>query len=314
MNWGEIYNTARRALFNAGEIVRKSWALHFDPTPRDVNVSFYDENGELRTVAVPNLSLIKKRMWDDVNAAVGLWKRFLYVDVNGDDNNSGTASEPFRTIEKAISVIPTGGSGRIYLKGGQEHKLSNTITIENKHVTITCEPGTDAANYPTLTADPKIVNLSGNDYNFLPAFVVAGTLRIGWCKINVPAIQDSNIDLAPRERALVVPAYNNPWYGAPTISINYCQINLNKGFRLIDFHNWGGRSDLVSIQLWGNTIVINDTATPLIDFDYGIAGFYQNGNSLTDSSGNNLAWSDVISGIVKDSNGIPRNVVSNIIF
>ena len=58
MNWVEIYNTARRALFNAGEIVRKSWALHFDPTPRDINVSFYDETGNLTNVTIPNRAKI----------------------------------------------------------------------------------------------------------------------------------------------------------------------------------------------------------------------------------------------------------------
>jgi len=37
------------------------------------------------------------------------------------------------------------------------------------------------------------------------------------------------------------------------------------------------------------------------------------GCSILDSSGNTLTWGDVISGIVKDANGIPRNVVSNVV-
>ncbi len=314
LNLAEIQQKLDRLIQNMSEQNRRAYQIFYDPNPQDVTLPRLDENGNLVNVTIPNRAKIKAQMWDDVNAAVGLWKRFLYVDINGDDNNPGTQDAPFKTIDKAISAIPTGGSGRIYLRSGQEHKLSGTVTIENKHVDITCEPGIDPTNYPTLTADPEIVDINGTNFNFLPGFIVAGTLRINQCKINVPAVQNNSIDLAPRKRALIVPAYNNPWYGAPTISVNYCKINLNKGFRLIDFYNWGGRSDLASIQLYGNTIVINDTSTPLIDFCYGIAGFFQSSNTLTDQSGNSLAWSDVVSGILKDSNGIPRNIVSNIIF
>lgn len=118
MNWVEIYNTARRALFNAGEIVRKSWALHFDPVPRNVQVSFYDEHGELKTTTVPNLSKIKQHIWDDAQSAM---YKIVYVDQSkGSDNNEGSKNSPFKSIVRAVSSVPPGGSVKVILLSDYE--------------------------------------------------------------------------------------------------------------------------------------------------------------------------------------------------
>jgi len=58
MNWSELLTKANQTLFNAGQVVRNLWKLHFDPTPRDLQVSFYDEYGELKTVKIPNRAKI----------------------------------------------------------------------------------------------------------------------------------------------------------------------------------------------------------------------------------------------------------------
>ena len=49
-----------------------------------------------------------------------------YVATNGSDTNSGTLSSPFRTIEKAVSVVQPGQT--IYIRGGT-FNLTATIAI-----------------------------------------------------------------------------------------------------------------------------------------------------------------------------------------
>lgn len=49
-----------------------------------------------------------------------------YVDTNGSDSNNGTLQNPFKTIEKAVSVVQAGQT--IYIKGGT-YNLTSTITI-----------------------------------------------------------------------------------------------------------------------------------------------------------------------------------------
>jgi hypothetical protein len=49
-----------------------------------------------------------------------------YVALNGSDSNSGTISSPFRTIEKAVTVVRPGET--IYVRGGT-YNLTSTIVI-----------------------------------------------------------------------------------------------------------------------------------------------------------------------------------------
>ena len=57
-----------------------------------------------------------------VNVSAQPW----YVDTNGSDSNNGTLQNPFKTIEKAVSVVQAGQT--IYIKGGT-YNLTSTITI-----------------------------------------------------------------------------------------------------------------------------------------------------------------------------------------
>ncbi|MEG8946938.1 right-handed parallel beta-helix repeat-containing protein [Rosettibacter firmus] len=61
-----------------------------------------------------------------------------YVALNGDDNNPGTISQPFKTITKAISVAQPGDT--IYVRGGN-YKLTSTISIGSS------KSGTESKRY-----------------------------------------------------------------------------------------------------------------------------------------------------------------------
>lgn len=71
--------------------------------------------------------------------------------------------------------------------------------------------------------------------------------------------------------------------------------------------SWWGHWQQLMLTAYGT---FKDVSGTLLDFG-GSLILHDAGCSILDSSGNALSWGDVISGIVKDSNGIPRNVVSN---
>lgn len=63
-----------------------------------------------------------------------LWSQVVYVATNGSDSNSGTLSEPFKTIQKAADAI--GSNGTVYIREGRYHE---SVFIENNHPGITFE-------------------------------------------------------------------------------------------------------------------------------------------------------------------------------
>jgi hypothetical protein len=66
-----------------------------------------------------------------------------YVATTGSDSNAGTLSSPFKSIEKAVSVVK--GGETIYLRGGT-YNLTATITLsksgaENTVISVIAYPG-----------------------------------------------------------------------------------------------------------------------------------------------------------------------------
>ena len=121
---------------NAANVFRKMYDLHYNPNPLDVPFEYIDENGKKVTTTIKNQAGFRKKVWDDVGGALGQFNRKFYVDaVNGDDNNTGDSSHPFKTIQKAVDVIPITGVGNIYLKEGQTYDCKN-INFNFKHIII----------------------------------------------------------------------------------------------------------------------------------------------------------------------------------
>jgi len=156
INLAEIQQKVDRLLYNIAEQNRRAYQMFYDPTPQDVELPQLDENGNLITVTIPNRAKIKQQMWDDVNAATGLWSRIFYIDaVNGDDNNpgTGTSDAPFKTLAKAIESIPNGGTGVITLLS--DYTIPSRISTGNNK-TILIRGPLNASQDPiyTLRNDP----------------------------------------------------------------------------------------------------------------------------------------------------------------
>ena len=101
----------------------------YDNEPKLVSIIQKDANGNLFTKQVKNRGMIKKELWDDVGGALGQFSKIFYIDqLNGNDNNEGTADAPFKTIKKAIYATPLAGACDVFLIGDYYLKASENRT------------------------------------------------------------------------------------------------------------------------------------------------------------------------------------------
>ena len=83
-----------------------------------------------------------------------------YVDVTGDDANLGTASSPFRTIQKAVSVVRAGET--VFVKAGTyAENLNNVIPSGSSWSAAVTIKAYDVRNRPVIEAPSGSAGLDG---------------------------------------------------------------------------------------------------------------------------------------------------------
>jgi len=280
----------------------------FDSTPKDVSIQLKDSNGNIYTKTVANRGKFQKQVWDDVGGALGQFKRTFYVNAtNGDDNNDGSSANPFKTIKKACDSVPVGGHGSIWLAQNQTYFIDSDIYLYNKNIIIYATNsiienttyiftynGTDyTATYGFLPIMSRIMFLYGtirtanlltdNSGSVIPTFVVQGIIK-----------RDDHV------RAFVQTYGTNIELGDTDF------IRRSSGGNTVDLFMLSGSVNRIGANQ-DSYLIRNDRG----DFRFSTAGV-----SLgTERDGTtNLTWNSIISGIIKDANGVPRNIISNIVF
>ena len=224
-----------------------------------------------------------------------LMSRTFYVDqVNGDDGNDGSESAPFRTIKKAVGSVPFGGMGTIILASGQSFDIDYNVCVENKCVRIL----SNRDNHAILNFHSYVVEGYGNAvYQFI--LRRAGWLEFDGITINMPVKADSS------QNWYMFGAVRNDGYmlgSAFHIRFLYCDIDLNTdGCPLIS--NSGSSS--VNTFVWCS-ITTHSVGYVIYNIGEYLVGLCVSGVTIDDSN----YW---LNGIVRDANGTPRNVVSNLV-
>ncbi len=263
INLAEIQQKVDRMLYNIAEQNRRAYQLFYDPNPMDVELPQIDENGNLITVSIPNRAKIKKQMWDDVNAAVGLWDRTFYVDqINGNDNNPGTSDAPFKTLKKAIDSVPIGGNGVIYL-------LSNYTPAVEEYITPRC-------------LSINIIG-QGKDTTFLTIPPVGDSqdrLKLRCKPYKFFNISLLNLTLELQSTANPVNIYNRGFINIPQsgiafvgITLSNMKLILNSSFHFVSNYDAYYGGNFVDIKInWNTNVIINDTTGTARIVDFGIYG------------------------------------------
>jgi hypothetical protein len=248
----------------------------FDSIPKDVQVQVKDSNGNITTKTVANRGKFKKQLWDDVGGALGQFSKIFYVDaVNGDDNNNGSSAHPFKTLQKAVNSVPTGGYGNIVLNSDVDLDFIGYIYNKVLHFSLTGHK----------------INVLNDSTSMLYGFYNMGNSVFVFDGGN----NDGSTIVLPALQSDASNKTNHPTLiKKPTNGRSSSQINL----------------------VYKCGVELNDDGTyGLIETSYSSCFYNIDTNgTLTDNTGNNQTWADLVKFVVKDSNGVPRNVVSNIVF
>ena len=255
-----------------------------DSTPKTIEYQYKDANGDIQTKTIANRGEFKQQLWDDVGGALGQFNRTFYVDAtNGDDNNTGAGSAPLKTLDRAVQLTPA--MGRVSIN------LLNDYTIATRDLYWADRDIQLILNNYTITVQAYLNSSGVNEFprihNNKYIYVQNGTLTY--------ILADSSANVTTYAGRLAL-------FQGKSVLVTNVTVNIQNGGALL---NTG--------ELMLNNVTINTNSK-----GYAIMGDSQyNPNQkifLTQYNCTIDASSYWIRTMVKDSNGVPRNVVSNIVF
>ena len=245
-------------------------------------------------------------------------QRTYYVDqINGDDVNDGSSGSPFRTLQKAIDSVPDSGSAHIYLKNDYTLEYTERVFIGyNKEIHLVISPYILTTSYGT---SPSNSNYSRKGYfTITNAFL---EVHIGNGQIIVPE-NNTGKTIDPPSYGFFQVLYNTK--GTIAIKItstaggNWCEIHEGA---LIGCDNWSAAKAVINVMVYphynralalfgSNSFFIHGSGS-LINLFADINN--NDGTGYITRDGNNISVADSLAGIIRDTNGIPRNIKSNVI-
>ena len=149
----------------------------------------------------------------------------FYVDAtNGDDNNNGSSTNPFKTIKKACDSVPVGGVGLIYLINGQTYNMpidkdimlkNKIIEVKNKECFTTSKIVADKLEVPhkvlVKTIDKILLKSSGTtvplkfSQKFVETtFINTQKAKYRWFFINEPWFSKLVMNLSRYKKAEII--------------------------------------------------------------------------------------------------------------
>jgi len=190
-------------------------SFHASQSPQANTIPVLNSSGQLALPFVQTPILV---------GGQDMMSREFYVDaVDGDDNNDGSESEPFKTIKKACYCVPIGGCGVINILGGQEFLIDSDIDIWNKGIDII----SDSSNYSTITFKTYVFGSYNVSYHI---GTYKSTLRIRYCTLQNEPKADTNLPwtAAGGNKAPLAHAYDSCGHGH--LILDNCNINQTRDY------------------------------------------------------------------------------------
>ena len=288
----------------------------YDSEPKNVNILQKDENGNIVTKTIANRGMFKKQLWDDVGSALGQFNRKFYVDPeNGDDNNDGSSENPFKTIKKAIEATPIGGKVTITFPNGTSDDIKQiNITeehycvIEGKIVYFRILPYTNLIfnSRSKDTHDSKGYFTCNNSFIFITGYGDGRQITLKAKDENVDWSYLGRWSLFELSNSLVkINFYKNNQIYFEDNSPNFVSVT-NRDYSGV-FASLGFYSTKLKFDMSG------DNPAYIFEIGQGNLSYSRYWGSVQDQDGNDISETDRMSGVIKDSDGKPRNIIANII-
>jgi len=243
----------------------------------------------------------------DEALAKGQFNQTFYVDAtNGDDNNDGSSANPFASIQKAVDSTPISGFVNINIvsdyTGTFNAHAKNLKIVISSGKTLTIEKGTRCiiSGTNTLILNEGSIIVDNGDGSGINGDNYAGFF--------VQNSEISNYSSIPTNLSIINFGNTNP-------------ITIDKYRALFGSRTYGTNQNIqMNLNIYNSHCKDNFTIDgALMQLRNGTGSFRWNnfGNdssfAVVDSDGNSVDVATKIGGIIKDSNGVPRNVISNII-
>lgn len=220
----------------------------------------------------------------------------VYVDsVAGDDAAAGTDAAPVKTLKKACDLVPIGGSGVIYLKSDATYTLDAFITISNK--TLFFDAWGVGAK-PVIAPAAFLYAGANACYGF---HMFNAQLRFVRSKIKAPGLADAGAAVSTLNS--VFARSDTGVVGDVTFSL--CDIDLDKCHLFRATY----ATSMFRVGFYNSTVNRINPDGKLMVIDAGVATIGVSG--LTLPAGTVLA--DLITGLVRDANSVPRNLMCNVV-
>jgi len=225
--------------------------------------------------------------------------RTYYVDaVNGSDTNDGSNSYPFKTIKKAVDSTPTGGYVYIVLKSDYVFESSaEAIVKRNIYIWIV------GNNTYSLIFKVR----QNGSYNTLSYFRPLGFFGLVLYDVDITidiSTEDPNLNYDTRNQ-VIAKTYSSSGF----VQILHSNINLPDSSNVsLLCQGHGHTLEFLPLKLYN--VDINGTANSKLILSYsGTILLFTNDTRLN----TNGTWSDLLAGVIRDADGKPRNVLSNIV-
>ena len=289
-NLSGLQQKADNTLFTADEFVQK-WREFLTAPAGQVSMKYYDRNGNLQTATFSNRNKLVQDFIVNVNSAMS--KTFYVDQMNGNDANDGSQVAPFATPQKAVDSVPAGGVGVVIFKTDIE--LGTNLYVKGKIIFFI---SADSSSKITISNKETVTNLNGTDYRNTTAIVVRNS-HVIFLGTNL-----NHIEMTSSLNTLSYGAYMIK-ADASFVHFRNCDISIGSdpSQSLVLTDTWEGSSAFVSFR--NSTITTNGGVVFRLLNNSGGSLFVGN-TSISDGT----KWT---AGVIKDANGTPRNVLSNII-
>ena len=232
-------------------------------------------------------------------------EKIFYVDqINGDDSNDGSNVSPFKTLQKAIDDIPTGGLADIHIVG--DYVLTSNISIDRKtRVSLILYGTLTTTEYSPRTNYTGIYSI-----NVIDSKVCVDINSYNNAKIVVPAKTSTN-DVDPGHYGIFNVTCDSNFANIKlflvTAEDDYNPIIVNSGFGLVSVDECKSNEPKLNVKIVGyysgtnRNIIVNSNST-LVSFKNGTGTFhYKYSGGLTNETNDPIPVSNCVDGIVKSS-------------